>query len=183
MVQREQPITTAEAFDTYALLPENRERSLEFIAGRVVEVVSNNASSVSAANIGAELRMFIKSKGLGYVTGADGGYKVGNERYIPDAAFISKAKLPQPSPQAYYDQPPDIAVEVLSPSNAEGDIRLKIVNYLRAGTLLWLIDPTAQTIEVYAPDAAPKKLTIDDTLGGGTVLPGFAVPVRDIFEA
>jgi Uma2 family endonuclease len=127
------------------------------------------------------LTVFVRTHDLGYVTGADGGYRVSGERYIPDAAFISTARQPQPSHEAYNPNPPDLAVEVLSPTNDPGEMRVKIVNYLLAGTVLWVVDPDLKRVEVYVPGQTPKTLGIDDVLDGGNVLPGFSLAVRDIF--
>jgi Uma2 family endonuclease len=172
---------TVEEFDDWVLLPENAGRMFEYIGGETVEVVSNNFSSMIGMFIGAMLTVFVRTHDLGYVTGADGGYRVSGERYIPDAAFISKARQPQPSHDAYNPNPPDLAVEVLSPTNDPGEMRVKIVNYLLAGTVLWVVDPDLKRVEVYVPGQTPKTLGIDDVLDGGNVLPGFSLAVRDIF--
>ncbi|NWF69282.1 MAG: Uma2 family endonuclease [Chloroflexi bacterium] len=172
---------TAEEFDQWVLLPENATRSFEFIGGEIVEMVSNNYSSMVAALILGELQGFTKGKNLGYLTGADGGYWVNGERYIPDAAFISKTRQPVPSRDAYNPNAPDLAVEVLSPSDDPHTTRLKVVNYLLAGTTLWLVDPERKIVEGYVPGAAPKTLGLDDTLDGGAHLPGFSLAVKDIF--
>ncbi len=172
---------TPAEFERFVSLPENAERRLELVEGDIVEVVSSSYSSETAANLLAEIRLFTKVHKLGRVTGADGGYVVGGERYIPDVAFISFARQPEPSHAAYNPQPPDLAVEVLSPSDEAAVLRIKIVNYLRAGTAVWLVDPTRQTVEIYAPDAAPRTLTADDMLDGGSILPGFTLAVKDIF--
>ncbi len=81
--------------DRTKLLLEDFDRLLEYVGGRVVEVVLNNLSSKIAGVILGELYSFLKGKALGYLTGADGGYRVGGERYIPDVAFISKARQPE----------------------------------------------------------------------------------------
>jgi Uma2 family endonuclease len=172
---------TAEAFDHFIGLPENRDRLFELVGGEIVEVVSNNYASELGILIGSLILMFVRQHGLGRVTGADGGYRVSGERYIPDAAFISLAKQPKPSRAAYNPLPPDLAVEVLSPGNEPGEMRIKIVNYLNAGTVVWLVDPDKVQIEVYAPNEPVKVLKLDDTLDGGAVLPGFSLPLREIF--
>lgn len=172
---------TVEEFDQFALLPENAHRLLEFIGGKVVEVVSNGYSSELGMLIGSFLTVFVHQHGLGRVTGADGGYWVAGERYIPNAAFISKAKQPEPPREAYNPNPPDLAVEVLSPSNTPSDIRLKIVNYLRAGTVLWVFDPDEKRVEIYAPGKAPLVLGMDGVIDGGEALPGFRLAVKDVF--
>jgi Uma2 family endonuclease len=181
MTLREKPQVTAEEFERFIHLPENADRDFELIGGEIVEVVSNNYSSEVAFGLGSEIRVHVRRNRLGRVTGADGGYWVGNERYIPDVGFISIARQPEPCREAYNPNAPDLAVEVLSPSNRPDEMRIKIVNYLRAGTTVWLVDPERKVVEVYSPHAAPQILTEDKTLDGGAALPGFRLPIRDIF--
>jgi Uma2 family endonuclease len=171
---------TVEEFDQFVQLPENADRLFEYVGGEITEVVSNNYSSEIAARILIEIGIYVKSRNVGRVTGADGGYRVSGERYIPDVAFISREKQPEPSHEAYNPTPPDLAVEVLSPSNDLSDIRIKLVNYLNAGTVVWIVDPDKKQVEVYASGQA-KKLGLNDTLDGGAVLPGFTLPVKEIF--
>ncbi|GAB4521342.1 MAG: Uma2 family endonuclease [Anaerolineae bacterium] len=173
---------TLEDFEAFINQPEHRDSTFEFIDGRIVEVVSNNLSSQIAMFIGAMILVFVLEKDLGWVTGADGGYRVAGERYIPDVGFISKVRQPAISRAAYNPLAPDLAVEVLSPGNDAGDIRIKIVNYLRAGTTVWLVDPEAKQVEVYTPGEAPRTLYESDTLNGGAVLPGFTLAVKALFQ-
>jgi Uma2 family endonuclease len=174
-------IYTVEEFEAFIRLPENAGKDWELIGGRVVEVVANNYSSEIAAIMLVLLGGFVLPRKLGRLTGADGGYIINGERYIPDVAFISFARQPKASREAYNPNPPELAVEVLSPSNSESEMRIKLANYLLAGTLLWVIDPDKQHIEVYAPGEAPRTININGTLDGGTVLPGFTLNVADIF--
>ncbi len=172
---------TAAEFDHIASLPENREKRLEYVGGEIVEVVSNNYSSEVAATVLTVVSVHVRRNKLGRVTGADGGYIVSGERYIPDVAYISLVRQPQPSHEAYNPNPPDLAVEVLSPTDDPANLRIKVVNYLRAGTTVWVVDPIRKQIEVYVPGEAPQTLTAADTLKGDPALPGFAVPVHDLF--
>jgi Uma2 family endonuclease len=175
-------IVTPEEFDEFLTLPENADRDFEHISGRIVEVVSNNHSSEVGANFLGELRAFIKPRKLGRVTGADGGYWIGRERYIPDVAYVSFARQPEPCYDAYNPIAPDLAVEVLSPSNTGRELRRKIVNYLNAGTTVWLADPDAETIEVYMPGKEALLLRKGDTLDGGALLLGFTLAVNEVFD-
>ncbi len=172
---------TVEEFERLAEQPENADKRLEYIGGDVIEVVSNNYSSEIAMLIGARLLVFVREKNLGRVTGADGGYVVSGGRYIPDVAFISKEKQPEPSHDTYNPNPPDLAVEVLSPSDEPADTRAKVVNYLRAGTSVWVVDPEKKRVEVYTPGKPADRVGLDDVLDGGDVLPGFRLAVKDIF--
>src|SRR5258708_37768577 len=101
---------SVEEFEKIALLSENENRHLEFIGGEVVEVVSNNFASQIAALILGEIHFFNKDTNLGYVTGADGGYTVSGERYMPDVGFISKARQPKRSHDTWNPLAPDLVV-------------------------------------------------------------------------
>jgi Uma2 family endonuclease len=169
-------------FERIALLPENAARRLEYIAGRMVELVSNHESSRLGMYIGGRMSVVAEDNDLGFVTGADGGYRVNGERYIPDAAFISKTRQPVPSKLSYNPLAPDIAVEVLSPTDDPDDVRDKIVNYLIAGTVVWFVNPEKKHITIYAPGQNPHTLTITDTLEGGALLPGFSLLLRTLFN-
>ncbi len=173
--------TTIEDFERVVLLPENVDRLFEYIGGEVIEVVSNNYSSKLAMLIGSYLTLFVIENDLGDVTGADGGFVVAGERYIPDVAFVSRARQPEPSHDAYNPLAPDLAVEVLSPTNEAAKIRIKVVNYLRAGCVVWVVDPETQQAEVYTPDAAPLTLDRTGIFRGADALAGFEIPLSKIF--
>ena len=173
---------SVEEFEAFVLLPENREHLYEFIGGEIVEVVSNNYSSKIAATILAEVGMYLKGKNLGDVTGADGGYSVSGERYIPDVAFIARSRQPEPSHETWNPLPPDLAVEVISPTDAEREIAVKIANYLAANTRVWLVRIPEQRISVFIPGQAVKHYSLDDVLTDDEILPGFRLNLRDVFE-
>ncbi len=173
-------LTVAE-FDALADLPENADRVLEYIGGEIVEVPSNAYGSEIASRISGELYIFLKGKNLGHLTGEAGGYRVSGERYAPDVAYLSKERQLELAKSGYNPNPPDLAVEVLSPTDDEGDLMIKVGNYLAAGTLVWVVRPTKRHVEIYAPGQPVKKLDIDGMLDGGNVLPGFKLAVKDIF--
>lgn len=170
-------------FDRFALLPENHDRLFEFIAGEIVEVVSNPLSSNIAAIMSAFIGLFVLQNDLGHVTGADGGYKIGRERYIPSVGFISYQRQPELSHyDGYIPNVPDLAVEVLRATTLDSDKSIKIANYLAAGTVVWRVIPLKQQIAVFSPNHPVVILGINDVLDGGSVLPGFALPLKDIFR-
>lgn len=174
-------LMTVEAFDAWVLRPENIGRDYEYIGGRIIEVVSNQKSSSYAALLLGLITLHALRNDLGFTTGADGGYWVAGERYMPDAAFVSKARQASPSDDAYSAIAPDLAIEVLSPANSADEIRIKVANYLTAGTTIWVVDVERERIEVYAPGKAVRVLRRGETLDGGDVLPGFSVAVNDVF--
>lgn len=171
---------SAADFDRFVLLPENADRRYEYIEGVVVEVVSQHISSAIGTYVGRRMTVFAVARRLGRVTIAGDGYQVDGERYIPDAAFIAKARQPIPPDEAAYNPlAPDLAVEVLSAVNDAAQIAVKIRHYLASGTVVWLFDPDRRTVTVYAPGA--RTLTDADLLDGGDLLPGFALDLADVF--
>jgi Uma2 family endonuclease len=96
-------------------------------------------------------------------------------------AYISKIRQPVQPPDAYNPIALDLAVEVLSPSNDDEEMRLKVANYLAAGTLVWVVDADKQRVEVYEAGKPSVVLGINDTLDGGDVLPEFHLSVESIF--
>jgi Uma2 family endonuclease len=175
---------TVEAFDEFAELPENADKLLEYIAGEVVEVPSNAYASEISGVVFGELYIFLKGKNWGHLMGEAGGYMVSGERYAPDVAFISKAKQMELARKGYNPNPPDLAVEVDSPSTLESqeNLGVKVVNYLAAGTVVWVFKPEKKRVEVYVPGQPVRILGVDDVLEGGDVLPGFTLAIKDIFR-
>lgn len=176
------PPMTAEEFEKYALLPENVDRRLELIGGEVVELVSNQKSARIALQTGHLIMSYLDQHPIGYATATDGGYRIGGDRYIPDIAFISKSRQPVRSDESFNSLSPDLAVEVVSPSDEMDDVLAKVGNCQLAGTTVWVVYPKQKEIRVFVPGQSSKKLSIDDTLDGGSVLPGFTAKLRDIFK-
>lgn len=183
--QLKQQITLAE-FEALIAQPENQSRTFEFIGGEIIEVPSNPFVSMIAARIITYIGMFLLKHDLGHVTGEAGGYMVNGERYAPDVAFISYAVQPELVQQGYNPHPPELAVEVISDmTNTEEQtvLRRKLVNYLAAGVLVWVVNPFDRFVEVYTPgqEWSVRVLRADDTLDGGAVLPGFTLTIGAIF--
>lgn len=186
MVAQER-LHTAEEFWEIAQRPENADKRLALIDGEIVEMPpSSQINTVIAMRIGHFFNAFVIPHDLGYVTGADGGFTLTehNARQ-PDVAFIAKARHPVLEGVAF-PIAPDLAVEVISPSESSNDVLKKVQRYIEAGTrLVWAVYPLEQTVYVWSP--APdgglhvKIFGVEDTLDGGDVLPGFTLKVRDIF--
>jgi len=176
-------VWTPETFDEYALLPENRHRLLELIGGELVEVVASPKSSNVGADILTYINSFVLEHDLGHITGADGGYRVGQERYIPDVGFISYSRQPElESIEGYNPLPPDLAVEVVSPNDRDEDIEIKVANYLAAGTIVWLVREARQRISIFKPGQPVTVLGIHDVLEDSNLLPGFTLPLSKVFR-
>jgi Uma2 family endonuclease len=171
-----------EEFEQFISLPENAERLYELINGEAVEKMPSNPDASEIAQLVAFfIRLYLREHQLvGHVTNGQGGYMVDGERYAPDVAYIAQEK--RLARTGYNPMPPQLAVEVESPSTVatERRLRTKLYHYLAAGTLVWVIYPETEEVEIHQVGVAPQVLTIADTLTGDA-LPGFTLPVRDIF--
>jgi Uma2 family endonuclease len=101
----------------------------------------------------------------------------------PDVAFVRKERLPASGvPKTFWELAPDLAVEIVSPSETAIEVRDKVADYLAAGTPLVLVAyPTRREIVAHTPDDLARTYHADDTLTAPDVLPGFARPVADFF--
>ena len=176
------PPVSVEQFEAFIYRPENADRRFELIGGAIAEALSSNRSSRLAARFIRYLDAFVDEHNLGHVTAPDGGYIVAGERYIPDVAFISLARQPHLTDDAYYPAAPDLAVEIVSPTDSERQITIKVANYLAADTTVWVVYPKDGEVYVYVPGAKVRILTKFDALDGGDALPGFSLPLSEIFR-
>ncbi len=157
----------------------------ELIEGILVEKVMGLRESILASAMNAILYTFVVTRNLGFVSGEAGTYELMPHLVrIPDIAFTNWDRVPggrqpmAPVPGLV----PNLAVEVLSPSNTPGEMTLKRQDYFASGVeLVWEIDPDSRTIRVFTSPANARTLTTADILDGGSVLPGFAIPVGQVF--
>jgi Uma2 family endonuclease len=165
---------------------EARENRLcELIDGVLVEKGMGYRESLVAGWILTALNAFVQPRKLGVVSGADGMLQLfpGLVR-IPDVAYVSRQRLPggrvpnDPVPHLV----PDLVVEVLSKSNTEPEMARKRREYFEAGVrLLWVVDLDARTATVFTGPAESSILGESGVLDGGTVLPGFTLPLPGLF--
>jgi Uma2 family endonuclease len=181
MVLNITPSMTVDEFDEWVMQDANMGTDYEFIGGEVKAVVVHGYSSRITAMIIYELIAYLRRTGTdGKVTAPDGGYQIAGERYIPDVAF---SKNPT-STKGYNPIAPDLVVEVISdPTSAKerADLHIKTGNYLAVGCVVWIVNPEAQSVEVYTPNQPVQVILSTGRLTGGDVLPDFAVTMRDLF--
>lgn len=103
---------------------------------------------------------------------------------LPDVAYIRSDRVPPRGQRSGVSRvPPDLAVEILSPTNTVVEIETKVAIYLDGGVrLVWVFNPLRRTVTVHLPDRTARTFGEGDVLDGGDVLPGFALPVRDVFR-
>jgi Uma2 family endonuclease len=101
----------------------------------------------------------------------------------PDLSFVSRERLSNFDDTRFFSGAPDLAVEILSPSNRRGAIHAKVADYLAAGArLVWVIDPKRKSVTTYRTLLAPRRLELHEALHGEDVLPGMTIPLESIFE-
>ncbi len=158
----------------------------EVVEGMLIRVAGSGLRATTVARrLGARLGDFVDDHGLGFVSTADGVYRFpGAETgLLPDVGFIYASRralivdVDKPIPFA-----PDLAVEVASPSQSQGDMDAKARQYLDGGTaLVWIVWPLRQQVDVWHPrDDAPTTLSAADRLDGEQVVPGFSYPIAPL---
>jgi Uma2 family endonuclease len=183
------PGTATEA--DLVLLADRDKRLCELIDGTLVEKPLGYWESVIALDLASDINLFVRPRRLGTVSGEAGMMRLlpGRVR-LPDVAFVSAQRLAQLGQGGSVNVPvpalsPELAVEVLSESNTAAEIEQKIREYFQSGTLLvWVIDRRPRTVAVYHATGAPTRVLCQtDVLDGEKVLPGFTLPVAEVFRS
>jgi Uma2 family endonuclease len=173
--------------DEFLILPAS-ERKLELVRGELrVTPPAGAPHGVAGANLVIALGTFVKRHTLGRVFGDGVGYELVHIPHtvrMPDASFVRAERLPEAGVQpGLLRFAPDLAVEVLSPSETASSLEEKLHDYTVAGTpLIWVVDPERRTIMTIAADAPVRWLVEGDTLDGGPIIPGFSCAVAEVFD-
>jgi Uma2 family endonuclease len=162
-----------------------RDKLCELIDGTLVEKPVGWAEAIIAANLIAHLNHYIMPRNLGVVSGADSTLRMASTGRIrlPDVVFVTRERIPK-TRQAVPTLAPDLAVEILSPSNTTAEINQKLREYFESGTkLVWIIDPEKRTVAIYRRPGEPARiLEASSVLDGEDVIPGFSVAVVELFR-
>lgn len=139
------------------------------------------------ANLFYALYGFVRPRQLGEVLMPDTGVLLSENPLVvrvPDTGFIPTDRLRDVDDMGYFRVVPDLVVEVVSPSDRAGAVIAMALLWLDAGArVVWSVDPASQTVTIFKAGQTPRVLTIDDTLDGDEALPGFRLPLRDLFTA
>ena len=140
-----------------------------------------------AGRIGARLGVYAMNRELGVVCAAETGFVLESDPdhvRAPDVSFVSseRAKAAGSTP-GFFPGPPDVAVEVISPADRYPDVEEKVADWLAAGTLaVIVVDPRRRTVRVHRPGTDVATLAEDDTLTVEEAVPGWQMPVAEIFS-
>ena len=178
------PPGTAKEQDLLRIL-DSEDRICELLDGILVEKTMGYYESRLAVVLIELLEGFVRQHDLGIVLGEAGTLRILRDQIrVPDAAFLSWKYFPdrvlpaEPVPAIA----PDLAVEVLSQGNTPGEMERKLDDYFAAGVrLVWLIEPRTQTATVYESRNQRQTLSPHDSLAGRDVLPGFELPLTQLF--
>jgi Uma2 family endonuclease len=138
-------------------------------------------------NLAGPLYQHVKKSNLGVVYAAETGFKLESDPdtvRAPDIAFVRRETVQQTGRQSgYRSGAPDLAVEVLSPSDRVSKVEEKVAEWLEAGAqVVWVVSPKLHTVTVYRSLTDIKTLTEKDILDGGDVVPGFQISIAEIFS-
>lgn len=172
--------------DEFLALPDNGTRR-ELFEGELVEMTPAGwQHGRIAGNIAGELRLHLRSHPVGAMATAEAAFRLAAEPdtvRVPDVAFVRRERVEDVGdPSGAWPGPPDLAFEIVSPSDRYDEVHAKVQEYLAAGTaMVVVVDPRNRQVQIYRAAGAPEHLGEDDVLDGGDVVPGWRLPVRDIF--
>ena len=160
-------------------------RICELIDGTLVEKTMATYELMLAIAVAYFLQRYLEKNRLGAIAGPDGLLKIlpGQVR-APDVSFIRWERLPAPGSRkpTIYAIAPDLAVEILSEGNTAREMKRKLREYFQAGVrLVWYIDPRTRTARAYMGVKECTEIGPDGSLLGGEVLPGFELPLAELF--
>jgi Uma2 family endonuclease len=170
-------------------LPNELDRKgYELIDGNWIEKPMSNTAAIVGSNLHGRLFNHIRPIRSGLLMIGDAAYRLpdtGQNRIRkPDLSFVTAGRVtPTRDEDGSWPIAPDLAVEVISPSETAEDVETKLDEYLRAGVrLVWILYIPTKNVWAYKMDGSARLYRSTDTLPGEDVLPGFAVSVAELFE-
>jgi Uma2 family endonuclease len=173
--------------DELLLLPDDGHRH-ELVRGELRTMSPTgwehgDHTSVLDGSLGA----YVRAHRLGRVVTGEVGFRLTIDPdtvRAPDVAFVRRERLPTAdAAPGYFRGAPDLAVEVISPSDRYTDVDEKVGEWLGAGTrLVFVVNPRRRSLAVHRADGSVSILRMDDTLDGEDVVPGWSLAIRDLFD-
>lgn len=182
-VMSEESLITA---DELLRMPPNDLR-MELVRGELRSMApAGYTHGYVAVNITVSLGSYVKTHRLGKVCAAETGFILETDPdtvRAPDVAFVRQERLVDTAKDGFWPGAPDLAVEVISPNDAYGEVLQKVHDWLMAGArMVVVVEPRKRLITVYRSMTDLTTLTDRDRLDGGDVVPGWEIPVAEIFE-
>ncbi len=168
-------------------MPDDGMRT-ELVRGEVRRMApAGNVHGRIAVNVTISLGQYVRENNLGTVYAAETGFKISSDPdtvRAPDVAFISRDRVEEMGEvEGFWPGAPDLAVEVVSPNDLYTEVEEKVLSWLEAGSrMVVVVDPRNRTVSVRRRQAEVQILMEHDTLDGGDVVPGWELPVADVFR-
>jgi Uma2 family endonuclease len=182
MTQTLQRSTASELFE----MPDDGFR-YELVKGELRKMSPSGwEHGVVVVNITLLLGQYVRTNQLGVCCGAETGFKIASDPdtvRAPDLGFVSRERIPEGGvPKTFWPGSPDLAVEVLSPGDTRREVDEKVEDWLESGArAVWVINPKKHVVTVYRSMTDVTRLSEEDELEGGDVVPGFRCKVSEIF--
>lgn len=171
--------------DELLAMPDDGAHRYELVRGELITMSPAGARhGAIAARLLRSLANHVAKNQLGEVYPSDTGFVISSTPdtvRAPDVAFVTAARVADTP--AYFPGAPDLAIEVVSPNDTFREIETKVREYLSAGTRLVIVVEPSLRVAKMRTRHGTAELTIDDTLTGGDVVPGWSLPLRDLFDA
>jgi Uma2 family endonuclease len=158
----------------------------ELVKGEIVHMSPTGFTpGYIETNFSAAFKAFVQQQKAGRVLSGEVGIYTGRSPdtvRAADVAFISNEQMAQVKSKSYLDVAPELVVEVMSPDDAWSDLMEKLDEYFTCGVrTVRVADPRTRQVYAYHSVTNSERFTEKDTLTGGTVLPGFSMPVAELF--
>ena len=180
--KQEDEVWTAESLLALA----DDENRYELVRGELMMMSPSARHGKFAARLVRAIGSYVEEHELGEAYTAEPGFELEAEPLTiraPDVAFVRRDRIPlEGEPEGFWAIAPDLVIEIVSPSEMARQVHERVADYLRAGMrLLWLVYPASQTVMEYRPPMEAQRLTVEDDLDGGDVVPGFRCPLKRLF--
>lgn len=171
--------------DELEQMPDDDSVQIELDEGELITMPpAGEEHGYLGIEIGSVLRNFVKLHKLGRVYGADTGFRLsGDTVRSPDVAFVQRGRVEALHGQGFFKGPPDLAVEIFSPSDSLRQLHRKVKQYLAAGChTVWVVHPERREVNIFEATGADRTVTADQILEAPELLPGFSIRVGELFE-
>jgi Uma2 family endonuclease len=178
------PGTATESDALY--IADHEDRICELVDGILVEKTMASYESLLAGLLITLLNVYLEKNPLGIALGPDGTLRIlPSKTRAPAVSFIAWERFPgrKLPKDKVYRVAPDLAVEILSEGNPEGEMNLKLDEYFQAGVrLVWYIDPRTRTARIFTASNQVEPIDAQGMLRGRDVLPGFELRLGELFD-
>ena len=160
----------------------------ELVKGELVKMAPGGSEHGDLAmRIGWRLAQHVENNKLGKAFASETGFQISTNPdtvRAPDLAFVREVRVEEAGEViGYWPGAPDLAVEVISPTDRYTAVQAKVLDWLDAGTLMVaVVNPRQKSVTVYRSRTDITILTGNDTMDGQDVVPGWTLAIQDLFE-